>query len=303
VDTLILAGSHTWDADLIRSIFYEDTAAKILRVPIIRLGGEDFVSWPYTHFGVYTVRSAYNLARTDQFRADRNQNGNGSSSVTVGDTKAWKKLWSDKVPGKMKITYWRFAHNCLPSGSQARSFNIGVFLPPTSAFSVANTRQSSTRFSSVNSLVRFGGRSNKSSWCIYADNTFTFPRVWVLDFLKRGSELELTTVMTTLWHIWDARNKAREDDILMHPGSIATKVKAYIEMILQHLYKPILTTGVRPLHRATNGLRRRQVQCLLMWMLQSSPHQGEWESVLLSGITLDRAWHHVAYFSPDLAFR
>jgi hypothetical protein len=54
VDTLILAGSHTWDADLIRSIFYEDTAAKILRVPIIRLGGEDFVSWPYTHFGVYT---------------------------------------------------------------------------------------------------------------------------------------------------------------------------------------------------------------------------------------------------------
>jgi hypothetical protein len=48
--------------------FYEDTAAKILRVPISRLGGEDFVSWPYTRFGVYTVRSAYNLARTGQFR-------------------------------------------------------------------------------------------------------------------------------------------------------------------------------------------------------------------------------------------
>jgi hypothetical protein len=47
--------------------------------------------------------------------------------------------------------------------------------------------------------------------------------------------------MTAMWHIWDARNKVREGENLMHPRTIATKVKAYIEMITHHPYKPATT--------------------------------------------------------------
>jgi hypothetical protein len=42
-----------------------------------------------------------------------------------------------------------------------------------------------------------------------------------------------------MWHIWDARNKLYEEGIMAHPNSVAAKVKAYVEMILVHLYKPI----------------------------------------------------------------
>ncbi|KAK1693738.1 hypothetical protein QYE76_010435 [Lolium multiflorum] len=48
----------------------------------------------------------------------------------------------------------------------------------------------------------------------------------------------ITTIIVTLWHIWDTRNKDREEGVLMHPKSIATKVNAYIDMIIVHLYKP-----------------------------------------------------------------
>jgi hypothetical protein len=45
--------------------------------------------------------------------------------------------------------------------------------------------------------------------------------------------------MVTMWHIWDARNKAREGEGLMHPLTVATKVKVYVDLIIQYLYKPV----------------------------------------------------------------
>jgi hypothetical protein len=44
VDSLILEGSRSWDAELIHALFPEDVALKILQVPISRYGGDDFAS-------------------------------------------------------------------------------------------------------------------------------------------------------------------------------------------------------------------------------------------------------------------
>jgi hypothetical protein len=50
--------------------------------------------------------------------------------------------------------------------------------------------------------------------------------------------MERTTMVVTMRHLWDARNKAREGEPMMHPNSVAEKALAYIEMITTHLYKP-----------------------------------------------------------------
>jgi ribonuclease HI len=75
---------------------------------------------------------------------------------------------------------------------------------------------------------------------------FISPRVWTLDFVDRCSDLEATVLMVSLWHIWDARNKYREGEGFMHPKSIAAKIKAYIDMICIHLYKPTTATRCEP---------------------------------------------------------
>jgi hypothetical protein len=110
--------------DLIRTIFSEDVAVKILQVPISKHGGDDFASWPLSRFSQYTVRSAYQLARSERSAVDHSKTGQGSSSLVMDNSKIWKKLWASKAPGKMKITLWRFAQDCLACGHQLQKHHI-----------------------------------------------------------------------------------------------------------------------------------------------------------------------------------
>jgi ribonuclease HI len=61
---------------------------------------------------------------------------------------------------------------------------------------------------------------------------------WLFDFLDAASEEEATIFTVTLWHIWEARNVARNGEHEMHPQIIVEKVKAYVEMILMYIFKP-----------------------------------------------------------------
>jgi ribonuclease HI len=65
-------------------------------------------------------------------------------------------------------------------------------------------------------------------------NSSISPRTWVLELFPRGSEIQITTAAVTMWHIWDARNR------------LATKVNAYIDMMLAYLYTPRTDHSVKP---------------------------------------------------------
>jgi hypothetical protein len=65
--------------------------------------GEDFVCWPHSKHGLYTVRSAYNLARSESFFVERSIRGRGMSSTSAHEEKMWKSIWKIKAPSKMKI--------------------------------------------------------------------------------------------------------------------------------------------------------------------------------------------------------
>ena len=64
MDTLLSPDAKSWDDTLVRVVFEEEVANLILQILISRLGGEDFLSWPFGRLGIYTVRSAYQLARS-----------------------------------------------------------------------------------------------------------------------------------------------------------------------------------------------------------------------------------------------
>ncbi|XP_051211695.1 uncharacterized mitochondrial protein AtMg00310-like [Lolium perenne] len=57
VSFLIDEDQGGWDVDRVRAAFEDVIAEKILQVPISKRGGEDFISWPSTKFGTYTVKS------------------------------------------------------------------------------------------------------------------------------------------------------------------------------------------------------------------------------------------------------
>ena len=96
----------------------------IMRIPISRRGFEDFASWPHGKFGVYTVRSAYNLARTEKFFSKRCAQGHGECSDLSSQTISWKSIWAVNSPEKMKIIHCHMAHDCLPTGFLLKHRNI-----------------------------------------------------------------------------------------------------------------------------------------------------------------------------------
>jgi hypothetical protein len=73
-------GTNTWNMERVNSFFTAEMAAVILQIPVSRQGGKDFLSWPADKFGTYSVRSAYNLARTGSFFAKRCAKARGDAS-------------------------------------------------------------------------------------------------------------------------------------------------------------------------------------------------------------------------------
>lgn len=120
VDFLVNAAIGEWDEDKVFSFFDETTAQQILQIPVSAHGGEDFISWPHDKRGVFSVRSAYNLARSEIFMAAQSENGRGMLSGLQESANRWKELWRINAPGKMLTNLWRIVHDCLPSGFQLR---------------------------------------------------------------------------------------------------------------------------------------------------------------------------------------
>jgi hypothetical protein len=85
---LIIEEQHQWNEEVISTKFSENLAENILSIPLSTEGCTDFTSWPHTKNGVYTVRSAYNLARTHNFWRDQSVDGKGAMS----EQNTWRKL-------------------------------------------------------------------------------------------------------------------------------------------------------------------------------------------------------------------
>jgi hypothetical protein len=56
-----------WDMYIIKSFFHEETVTVMQEIPLSKIRGVDFVSWPYARFVIYIVRFAYNLGQTESF--------------------------------------------------------------------------------------------------------------------------------------------------------------------------------------------------------------------------------------------
>jgi hypothetical protein len=127
VCSLIDESSRKWNKELVRICFSPADAECILNIALSHNRVLDYISWPLTKIGIYTVKSAYIMAKSEKVHLKANTRGKGESSDQVRTAKEWKSLWSIKVPPKMKIVLWRLAHNCLPTSQQLKKRNIPAY--------------------------------------------------------------------------------------------------------------------------------------------------------------------------------
>jgi ribonuclease HI len=104
-------------------------------------------------------------------------------------------------------------------------------------------------------------RSIKLSFNIKLDRReFMSPKFWLFSFLSQAMDVEATVLAVGCWHIWEARNNARNNKSDADPRRTSAKVLAYVEMIIENCYKR------KPFDH------RREPKVVLKW---SPPPSGE----------------------------
>jgi len=100
VGHLIHQDTKSWNEELVRYIFEEGTAQRILNLPLFQQVNEDRLVWNPEKIGHYLVRSAYRLC-VEEIVDNSHLRRQGY----------WSGIWRLKVPPKIKNMVWE----CLPT--------------------------------------------------------------------------------------------------------------------------------------------------------------------------------------------
>ena len=122
VSDLINHVTGEWDEELIRDNFWHIDAERILQIPIYHHETEDFVAWHLTKNGIFSVRSAYYKQWEDCYGDNAGPAATSPSTIHP----VWKKLWSLKVPSKIKIFLWHRLNNAIPCQCVLANRHIGT---------------------------------------------------------------------------------------------------------------------------------------------------------------------------------
>ncbi|KAA3470265.1 reverse transcriptase [Gossypium australe] len=120
VNQLMDEGNSTWNRELIEELVDEDTASRILAIPISGDNKEDTQVWKYEGSGEYTVKSGYRVLSTILGRY------NNYSLLEDGSNAFYKFLWMLNIPNKIKIHNWRLVNNMLPHYSNLAKRKLAV---------------------------------------------------------------------------------------------------------------------------------------------------------------------------------
>ncbi|XP_074314329.1 uncharacterized protein LOC141649541 [Silene latifolia] len=115
----------TWNETLIRQIFSEHYAKRILAIPIGRLRRNDEIYWLHNNDGEYSVKSGYGVL----FGALMDSQGTTKDHLRLNDDGRLfckRKLWRLPGPQMWKILVWRIITNSLSVGENFARRGMGV---------------------------------------------------------------------------------------------------------------------------------------------------------------------------------
>ena len=208
VAELIDTNRGAWDISVLQEVFEPDTTLRIQQLPLPNSNANDSVLWKACTNGVFTVKSAYQLACSK-----RSTGVTGSSSTMTQYRKFWKMLWKIKVPNKIKIHLWRACMNALPTAlALHRRRVLKDSLCPICGGEIETPTHALWTCQYVGSV-----------WALVPGRLSKLPAMEV-DFFLLSSKIfqtmsrevvELWAV--TAWAIWYARNKFVHENFLPTP--------------------------------------------------------------------------------------
>jgi len=109
ISAIIDQETHTWNIELINSLFMPEEAKVIASMPLCYSLPPDKLVWQGTNDGVFSVKSAYHMGM------DSNSRSKGSASCVSLENRIWKVIWALEVPNSVKMFMWRACNDLLPT--------------------------------------------------------------------------------------------------------------------------------------------------------------------------------------------
>ena len=108
-----------WNSKLVDEVFLPFEVEYIKLTSLRGRESQDKLVWSGTKMGGFLVQSAYKLG----IEIQKKEKCGSSSSLRWSSF--WKKLWSAKVPHKIRIFMWRACSNILPTCTRLFERKIG----------------------------------------------------------------------------------------------------------------------------------------------------------------------------------
>lgn len=108
VSDLLIAGSGSWNVDLIRQTFAEDDAELILKIKT-HINRSDGLKWGFTPNGCYSSQSGRKL-----LGILRDIQHPQTSLMPPIEKNLWKAIWKIRAPTKLKHFLWRTMSGAVP---------------------------------------------------------------------------------------------------------------------------------------------------------------------------------------------
>jgi hypothetical protein len=130
VQDLIDPVTNTWDVQLPNQTLEKEDVQAILQVPVFDQF-QDFPAWYYDKKGMFTVKSAYKVARD----WEAHNSIHGKPSISGNDQQVqsnqWKKMWALPLPNKILHFLWRLTTNSLPlrMNQKRRGMEVDTICP------------------------------------------------------------------------------------------------------------------------------------------------------------------------------
>ena len=110
VSSLINQDLHVWRRDFFMTHFNREEGEAICHIPLSRRQVSNSVYWKHNKDGIFTVKSAYKVARALLKKVDWAESSSGS-----GGSRVWAAIWKLQIPNKIKVFRWRACHDILPT--------------------------------------------------------------------------------------------------------------------------------------------------------------------------------------------
>ena len=118
VSELFYPNSRVWDPGKLAACFLTWEAEKVRGIYVGEDKVEDFLIWPLSSLGSYSVQSAYCMLMEVE------NSVLPSSSSPLSEHTIWKKIWKLKVPKKVCNFLWRVVKDSLPTKLNLRLRHI-----------------------------------------------------------------------------------------------------------------------------------------------------------------------------------